>query len=82
MSNDNPIWKFKNKYNMKGSVTDWDDYSMMTTSGEEVDYDVVDEWWDKFQNATDSCLQKGLTVLEKSKKNRIQNSEHISYNSL
>ena len=77
-TNNNPIWDFRNEYGIRGNVTDWDDYNMRTSNGEEVDYDTVDKWWEKFENTWSSCLTEGLKLLENSKKEKEQNIKDIS----
>ena len=74
----NPIWDFRNEYGIRGNVTDWDDYNMRTSNGEEVDYDTVEKWWEKFENTTNSCFKEGLKLLENSKKEKGKNIKDIS----
>ena len=74
----NPIWDFRNEYGIRGNVTDWDDYSMRTSNGDEVDYYTVDKWWEKFENTTSSCFKEGLRLHENSKKEKEKTIEDIS----
>ena len=73
----NPIWNFKNKYDMKGSITNWDDQTRMTLDGNNVPESEMERWWDIFQAAKSFCFRKGEYLLKKHTNDNMENPESI-----
>ena len=73
----NPIWNFKNKYDMKGSTTNWDDQTRMRLDGNNVPESEMEKWWDILQDAKSFCLQMGKYLLKTNKNDKMENQESI-----
>ena len=46
----NPIWNFKDEYDMMGNFTDWEDMHLMTKDGKHVDNKNMSKWWELIDN--------------------------------
>jgi polyamine oxidase len=73
----NPVWTLKNKYDMKGNFTDWEDMHLMTKDGKRVEDKHMSKWWDRIENAQSSCSDHGESLWEKAKRENIKNPESL-----
>ena len=73
----NPIWDFKNRYDMNGSFSDWEDLTIRTRNGKVVENTKLSSWRQTIDFAKSFCFDEGEALWKQAKKENLKSPESI-----